>query len=175
MVHSMLDRTYSYDISGSNAKKRLTTVDFIVRGLHQRLMPLHDNRHTSNLPHRPSWKGLIQRKKRFNAQFSILDDEKTLQRCRNESRSRHKEVIWTRPHPEKHCIISWWLMIYPPCGPSSTNHKNCFLVTLQRRPRNCCCILPNVFCIVQRTEILILNDVVCEVGKSLERPSNVIL
>jgi len=35
--------------------------------------------------------------------------------------------------------------------------------------------LPNVFCIIEMTEILIMIDVVCEVGNSLETPSDVIL
>jgi len=66
-------------------------------------------------------------------------------------------------------------MLPPPCGHSATNHMNCFLFTLKGRHRNCYCVVPNSFCIVEATEILMVIDVVCEVGKSLETPSNVIL
>jgi len=174
-VYSSLDRAYRDDISGSDAEKRLTTVVSIVRGLHRRLMPLLDNHHTSSLTYRPCCKCLNQGKKPFNARFSILNDNKTLQLCGNASRSLLKVAIRTRPHQGKHCIISWWLMLSPPCGPSATNHMNSLLIALKRRHRNCHWVVPNVFCIVQMTEILIMIDVVCEVGKSLETPSNVIL
>jgi len=163
------------DISGSDSEMRLTTVASIAQGLHRRLMPLLDNHHTSSLTYRPCCKHLSQGKKPFNARFSILDDEKPLRSCGNASRSRLKEAIRTRPHPEKHCIISWWLMLSPLCGPSATNHMNCLLITLKRRHRNFYCVVPNVFCIVEMTEILIVINVVCEVGKSLETASNVIL
>jgi len=174
-VYSSLDRAYRDDISGSDAEKRLMTVASIVHGLHRRLIRLLDNHHTSSLTYRPCFKRLNQGKKPFNAWFSILDNEKTLQPCGNASRRRLKVAIRTRPHPEKHCIISWWLMLSPPCGPSATNHMNCLLIALKRRHRNCYRVLPNVFCIVEPTEILILIDVVCEVSKALETPSNVIL
>jgi len=93
----------------------------------------------------------------------------------NESRSRLEVAIRTRPHPEKYCIISWWIMLSPPWGPCATNHMNCLLVALKELHRDCYCILPNVFCIIQMTEILTVIDEVCEVGKSLEPPSNVIM
>ena len=66
-------------------------------------------------------------------------------------------------------------MLSPPCGPSATNHMNCLLFALKRRDQNCYCVVLNVFCTVEMTEILIVIDVVCEVGKPLEIPSNVIL
>jgi len=154
---------------------RLTTEASIVQELHRRLMPLLDNRHTSSLTYRTCCKRLNEGKKPFYAQFNIIDGEKTLQLCRNVSGSRLKLAIRTRPHPEKHCIMSWWLMLYPPCGPSATNHMNCLLVALIRHHWNCYCIVPNVLSIVETTAILIVIDVVCEVGKSLETPSNVIL
>jgi len=175
MVYSSLDRAYRDSISGSDAEKRLTTVASIVQGLHRRLMPLLDNHHTSSLTYRPCCKRLNQGKKPFNARFSILDHEQTLQPCGNESRNRLDAAIQTRPHPEKHCTISLWLMHSPPCGPSATNHMNCLLIALKRRHRKYYRVVPNVFCIVETTEILIVLDIVCEVGKSLETPSNVIL
>jgi len=55
------------------------------------------------------------------------------------------------------------------------NGMNCLFVALKRHHRNSYCIVLNVFCIFEMTEILIVIDVVCEVGKSLETPSNVIL
>jgi len=174
-VYSSLDRAYRDDISGSDAEKRLATAASIGQGLHWRLMPLLDNHHTSSLTYWPCCKRLNQGKKLVNARFSILDDEKTLQPCRNACRGRLKVAIRTRPHPEKHCIISWWLMLSLPCGPSATNHMKCSLIALKRGDRNCYCVVPNVFCIVETTEILIVIDVVCEVSKSLETPSNVIL
>jgi hypothetical protein len=174
-VYSSLDHAYRDDISGSDAEKRLTTVASIVQGLHRRLMPLLDNHHTSSSTYRPCCKRLTQGKKPFNARFSIVNDEKTLQPCRNASCSQLTVAIRTCPHPEKYCIISWWLMLSPPCGPSATNHMNCLLIALKRRRRNCYCVLQNLLCIVDNTEILIVINVVCEVGKSLETPSNVIL
>jgi hypothetical protein len=55
------------------------------------------------------------------------------------------------------------------------NHTNCLLVGLKRRHQNSCRIELNVFCIVQTTELLIVIDIVCEVGQPLETPTNVIL
>ena len=66
-------------------------------------------------------------------------------------------------------------MLSPPCGPSATNHMNCLLVAMKRCDWNSYCVVLNVFCIVQRTEILNMINLVCEVGKSLKTPSNVIL
>jgi len=174
-VYSSLDRAYRDDISGSDTEQRLTTVASIVQGLHQRLMPLLDNPHTSSLTYRPRCKRLNEGKKHGNDRFSILDDEKSLQLCGNASRSRLQVALRTRPHLEKHCIISWWLMLSPPCRPSATNHTNYLFVALRRLHWNCYCVVPNVLCIVEMTEILIVIDIVCEVGKSLETPSNVIL
>jgi len=121
-VYSSLDRAYRDDISGSDSEKRLMTVASIVQRLHRRLMPLLDNHHTSSLTYRPCWKRLNLEKKPFNARFSILDHEQTLQLCGNASCSRLEVAIRTCPHPEKRCIICWWLMLSPPCGPSATNY-----------------------------------------------------
>jgi hypothetical protein len=150
-------------------------VAFTVQVFDQRLMPLLDNHHTSSLMYRPCCKCLNQGKKPCNTPFSILANKKTLQPCGNASRSLLKVAIRTRPHPETHCIIRLWFMLSPPCGPSATNPMNCLLIALKRRDQNCYCVVPNVFCIVEMTEILIIIDVVCEVGNSLETPSNVIL
>jgi len=174
-VYSSLNRTYRDDIGGSDSKKRLTTVASIVQGLHRRLMPLLDNHHTSSLTYWPCYKRWNQGKKPFNSLFGILDNERRLQPCGNESSCRLDVAIQTRSHPEKHCIISWWLMLSPPCGPSATNLMNCLLVALKRRDRNCYCVVLNAFCIVETTEILIMINLVCEVSNSLETPSNVIL
>jgi len=144
-VYSSLDRADKEDISGSDSEKRLMMVAFIVQGLHWRLMPLLDNHHTSSLTYLPCCKRLNQGKKPFNARFSILNDEKTLQPWWNASRCRLKVAIWTRPHPVKRCIISWWLMLSPPCGPRARNHMNCFLITLKRCHWNCYCVVPNEF------------------------------
>jgi len=145
----------------------------IVQGLHRRLMPLLDDHQTSSLTYRPCCKWLNQGKKPFNARFCILDDEKALQLCGTASHDPVKVAIRTRPNPEKQCIISRWLMLSPPRGPRATNHMYCLLIALRGRQQICSCIVPNVFCIVETTEILIVIDVVCEVGKSLETPSNV--
>ena len=138
-------------------------------------MPFVNNDHTSSLTYQPCCKLLNRDKKTFNCRFSILGDENTFPPCGNASSSRLHVAIWTRPHPEKHCIISWWLMLSPPCGPSATNHMNCWLIALGRCHRNCYRVVPNVFCIVEMTEKLVAINVDCEVGKSLETPSNVIL
>ena len=86
-VYSMLDCACTYDKSSSDAEKRLTMVASFVPELHWRLMPLCDDHHTSSLTYWLCWKGLNQGRKSFNAQFSILDDEKTQQPCRNTSSS----------------------------------------------------------------------------------------
>jgi len=174
-VLSYVDSTYTDDSSGSNAKERLTMVACIVQRLNQRLMPPLNNQHTSSLTYPPCCKRLNQGNMPFNAQFSILDEQQTLQRYGNTSSSRLKVAIWTHPHSGKHCILSSWLMISPPCGPSGTNHMNCLLVAFKWRHRNCYCIISNVVCIVETTESVIMIDVVCEVGKPLETPSTVIL
>jgi hypothetical protein len=174
-VYSSLDCAYVDDISGSNTKKWLLTVAAIVIGLHRRLIPFLDNYNTSSLTYRPCGKCLNQGKMLFNARFSIIDDEKTLQPCGNAFHSQHKVAIRTRSHTEQHCVISSWLMLSPPCGPSAANHKNYLLVELERHHRNCYSVVPNVLFIVEMTEILIMIDIVCEVGKSLETPRNVIL
>jgi len=174
-VNRSLDRADRDTMSGSDAKRRLTTGDSIVHGLHRTLMPLLNNHYTSSLMYRPCCKRLNQGKKPFNTGFSILHDEKTLQLCRNVSGSQLNVALWTRPHPEKHCIISWGLMLSPCCGPSATNHMNCWLIEWKSRHRNFYCIVLNVFSILETTEILIIIDVVCEVGNSLETPCNVIL
>jgi hypothetical protein len=46
---------------------------------------------------------------------------------------------------------------------------------LQRLHQSCYCAVPNVFCIIETTAILIVIHLVCEVGKSFETPRNVIL
>jgi len=150
----------------------LTTVASIMQGLHWRLMTLLNKHHTSSLTYQPCRKRLNHGKKPCTARFSILDDEKTLQPCGNMSSSRLKVTIRTKHNQEKHCIISWWLMLSPPCGPSAMNLKNCLLFALKSGHRNCYCVLPNVFCIVGTTEILIMIDIVCEVSNSPETPSN---
>jgi len=124
-VYSSLDGAYRDIISDSYAEKSLTTVASISQGLHWRLLPLLNNHHTSSLTYRPCSKRLDQGKKRCNTRLTIIDNERTLQQCGNASTSRRKVAIQTRPHLEKHCIISWWLMHSPPCGPSATNHMNC--------------------------------------------------
>ena len=157
------------------AKQILNTVACIVHGLNRRSRPLVDDHHTRNAMYRPCSKSLNRGRKPCNAPFSNVDAEKTLQLCGNGFSRKLKPAIWTRPHPEKHCIISWWLIHSPPCGPSATNHMNCLVVTLNRRLWNCYCTVQNVFSIIQSTEIVILIDVVGEVCKSLEKPRNVIL
>jgi len=143
------------------------TVAFIMRQLHQRLLSLLGNHHTSSMTYQPCCKCLNECKKPFNTQISILENEKTLQTSGNESRSWLKEFIWTSPHPETHWIISWLLMLSPLGGPSGMNRMNCLLVVLKRHQWNCYSCVQNIFCIVETTEKLILIDIVCEVGKSL--------
>jgi hypothetical protein len=77
-------------------------------------------------------------------------------------------------HPVMPRIISLWVMLSPPCRPSATNHINWLLIALKRHYRNCHCVVLNVFCIVGMTEILIMVYVVCDVGKFVQTPSNVI-
>jgi len=150
-------------------------VSSIVQGLYQRLMSLLDNQHSSSLAYQPCFKSLNQVKKSINTRFSIRNDEEIFQICLNPSRSQIKAAILSRHDPETHCIISSWLMRSPPCGPSGSNHMYCLLVAFNRHHSNLYCVQPNVFCIVVTTEKLIVIDVVCEVGTSLETTSHVIL
>jgi len=147
----------------------------IVQRLHRRLISLLENHHTSSLTYRPWCKCVNQSNKCFNTRFIILRNKKKLQPCWNASSSGPKVNVQKCPNSEKHCIISWWLMISLPCEPSATNHTNCVLIALTRRHRNCYCFVPNVFYHVGMTEILILIDIVCDVGKPLETPGNLIL
>jgi len=160
---------------GSDTRKRLTILPSKVHRLLRRLMHLLDNQHTCSLTYWPCWKCLNLGTQPFNARFSVFDHKRTLQPCGTVSYSLLNVAIQTHPHAEKHCIISWWLMLSPPCGPSAMNHMNCMLVALKRRDGNCYYVLPNISCIIETTEILIVTNVVCEVGKSLETPPNVIL
>jgi len=163
------------DTSSSDAEKRLTTVASIMQGLHGRLMSHLDNHRTSSLHYRPCDNSLEGGRKPWNTRFSILDEQKTLELCSNMSISRLKVAIRTCPHPEKHCIICWWLMLSPPCGPSAINHMNCLLIASKRCHQNCYCIAPNVLRMVETTAILIVIDAVCQVSKSLEIRHNVIM
>jgi len=172
-VNSPLDCANREDMNGSDATTRLTKVASFEQGLHQRLTSLLVNHHTSSLTYRPWCKCLNQGRKPINARFSILDDKMTLQSCGKASSSWLQVVIWARPPTEKHCDISPGLMLSPPCGPSVTNHMNYLLSVLKICHRNCHCVLPNEMCIVEITAILLVIDVVCDVCKSLETPSNV--
>jgi len=145
-----------------------------MQGLHRSLMSLLKNHHTSCLTCQPSCKRLNQGKKPFTASFTILDNEKILQLWGNAFSSRLKVAIQTCPHPEKHCIISWWLMLSPPCGPSVMNHMNYLFFALKRCDRNWQSIVLDVLSIIGTTEIQIPIDIVREVSKSLETPSNVV-
>jgi len=175
MVFSSLDRTNRDDINCSTTENMLTMVASIVYELHCMLIPLLNNHHTNSPTYLPCCRCLNQCNKLFNTQISILNDKKTHKRCRNLTCSRHKVAIRTCSHPEMHSIISWCLMVSPLCAPSATNLMNCMLVTLTRRQQNCYCIVLNVVCIIETTEILIVIDIVCQVGNSLEARSNVIL
>ena len=135
-MYSTLDRAYTDEISSSDADKTVLTVASILQRLHQRLMPLLDTYHTSSLMYQPCCICLNQSKKPGNAPFSILDDEKTLQLCGIASRSGLEVAIRTRPSSEMHYIISWWLMLSPPFGPSSMNHMNGLHVALEIHHRN---------------------------------------
>jgi len=169
------DRASREDTSGSKSKSGITIVASIMQRLYQGMMSHFNKRHTSSLMYQPSCNHLNQGEKPYNDWFGILDDKKSLQRLGNASSSRLKVAIWTCPHPKKHCIISWWLMLCPPCWNGATNHMNCLLVVLKRHHPNCYCDVLNGFCIVETTQVLIVIDIVFEVGKSLETPSNVIL
>jgi len=157
-----------------SAKNWCTMVASIVQELHRRLIALLDNHHTHSLMYWLYRKRLNWGPKPFNAPFSILGKWSTLQPYGNESRSQLKVAIRTCHYPEKHCIISGWLMISPLCGQSATNHMNCLRFTSKRRHPKCNFDRLNVFFIIQTTEILIKIDVVSDIGKSHETPSNVI-
>jgi len=143
-VYSPLDRAYRDNITVSDPEMRLMMVASIVQGLHRRLMSLHDNHHTSSVRYQPCCIRLNQGKKPLNARFSILNHEMTLQECGNAYSSQLKVAVQPRPQPEKHCSISSWLMLSPPCGPSATNHMNRLLIAVTRCHWNCYCVVTNV-------------------------------
>jgi len=151
------------------------TVVSIVQGLYQKLIPILDNHHSGSLTYQPCWKRLNHGMKPLHTRFSVLDDDRTVQSCSNASSSQHKVAIWTCCYPEMHCIIAWWLMLSPHCEPRSINHRNCLLGAINRCHQNCNYVVTNIFWIIEATEILIMIDVVCNVSKSLEIRSNVIL
>jgi len=124
-VYSIVDCTYRANNRGSNAENSRRMVASITEVLYWMLLHLLDNRHTSCLTYQPCWKHLNQGKMAFNAWLHILHDKISLQLCMNASHSRLRVPICTHPHPEKHCIISWWIMLSPPSGPSATNHMHC--------------------------------------------------
>ena len=159
----------------SDAKKRLITVASHVQGLYQHFTRLINAHHHTSLTYHPCYNRLNLGVKPFNTQFSILNDVKRLQLCGNTSSSWYKVAIRTCPCPGKHCISSWWLMVSPPCGPSATNRMNCLLVALKRCHQDCFYFAPNVFCIVETGEILIVILLVSEDGTSLAALTNVIL
>jgi len=106
-VYNLLGCAYRDYTSGSDAEKRLMTVASMMQELQERLMSLLDNHHTSSLTYWRWCKLLNQDKEPFNAWFTILNDEKTLQTCANVSSCLLEVAIQTCPHPEKYCIISW--------------------------------------------------------------------
>lgn len=174
LYHS-LDFADRGNLSISDAEKRLMMVVSIMEGLHQRWMLLLDKHHTCSPLYQPCWKYLNHSKKHFNARFNILDNGKTHQLFRNECSSQHRVVIRTDPHPELQSIKASTLMCSQPCGPCGTNHMNCRLVVLNRQQRKYFCVLRDVFCIMEMTDILVVIEVACEVSKCLEPPSNVTL
>jgi len=175
MVYSLFDHANREHLSGFNSEMRFLMVASIMPGLPRRFLSLIDTHHTSSLIYRLCWKPLNEAKMPFNDSLSILSKEKKLQTCGNLSSRWLTAAIRTRPHPEMHHPISWWLMRSPPCGPSATIHMNCLLVAFKRRHCNDCWVVSDVCCIIQTTEILILIAIVCEVSKSYATPSNVIL
>ena len=174
-MYSRFNCTWRDDISHSDTEQRDTMVAYIVQGLHRPLMSLLDNHHIAGLTYLPCCKGLNQGKMPIDTRFSILDNKKTLQPYRTVNRSQLKAAIRTLPHPEQRWISSWWLMLSPPCGPSTTNNMNCLVVALKRCHHNRCCIAQNVLYIGMKTETLLVLDVVCEVGTSLESSISVTL
>jgi len=174
-VYSPWHLAYRDNMGGSDTDKSIRTIASMVQGLHRRLMFLLGHHQTSSLMYWPCCNHLNQGQKPINARFGIHINAKTLQLCRNASSIWLKVATRSHPHLETHCIISWWLMLSPPCGPGATNRMNCLLVSLKSPHWNCDHVVPNVFCTLKMTDILIIIDVVCAVCKSLDTPSNVIL
>jgi len=175
MVDSPLDNAWRNEISSSNMEQSFTTEASVVQGLHQRLISFQENYYIICLTYRPWCKRLNQSKTPHNTRVSILVDKKTLHPCGNVSSSWLNVAIWTCSNPEKYCIISWWLLLALHSGPSATNLTNCLCIILKWCHWNCYRIILNVVCTIEMTEVLIVIDIVCEVGKSLETPSNLIL
>jgi hypothetical protein len=114
-----------------------------------------------------------QSKMPFNELFSIIEDKKTLEQCGNVSRCRLTVAIPTHPHPEKNCIMTGCLLLSPPGGPSAMNYMNCLFVELKRCHWYWYRIVPDVFCVMETSEGFIVSNIVCDIGQSLETPSNV--
>jgi len=174
MVHSPFKHTYREEIGGFNTKKRYPPAASIVQGLHQGLMCILDHLHSSSLTYWPCFTCLIHGKSPFNAWYSILDNEQTLQLRQNISNSGLKLSIRTCSHPANHCMSPWRLMSFASLWHSTTNYMNCLFVTLKRCNWNCNCTGQNVFCMADTTKILIVVNVFFEVDKSRVTPCNLI-
>jgi len=174
-LNSTVDWTWRDNVTGSDDKRRLTIIDSFLHGLYWRLMTLLENYYWISLRYMPCRTQPSKGQKPFDAGLNILGDEKTIQNWENASSIRLKEAIWTCPHPKKHCISPCGLLCLPPRGPSATNHLNCLLVALRRRHWNWYSIEGDVLYIAEMTEILIVMDIICEVAKCFQIPSNVIL
>jgi len=107
------------------------TVSSIVPALNWSIMPLLDNHHASGVVYLAWFIYFKQENHAVKSPVSIDDDESTLQPGGNESRALIKKGTQTCPHPEKHFIYSFWLILSPPQGPSATNHINPLLVALK--------------------------------------------
>jgi len=133
---SPCDCAYKNDKGGFNSETRFTKGASMEKGLHQRLITLLDNHHSSSWIYWPSCKCINQYKMPFNYPFSILVNEYTLQLDWNGFCSQFEVANWTCPHPVKYCINYWWLILSPPCGTSAMNHMNCLLVAFKSCPWN---------------------------------------
>ena len=147
----------------------------IVQWCHRRSTCLLENNHTSHLSSRPSYNLVNECKQLFNGDFSVVINGTTRYMCGITSCTQLIVAIWTWPHPVKHCVIFWWLMLSAACGLSAMNNVICLLGVLASHDQNCDFVVPNVHWIIQITDIQIVINIVFAVGETLDKPSNVIL
>jgi hypothetical protein len=102
----------------------------------------------------------------------MQDEENEHQACVIGLSSQLKVSIMIHLHPETDCVTSWGLTPSASLGPSAMNHMN--LIVLKSCHQNCDSVSLNVACFVQMTGVLIVVDIVSEVGKSHIHPTNVI-
>ena len=143
--------------------------------LHRRLMPLLDNHHTSRLTYRASCEGPKQGKKPFIARLSILDAEKdssNVQECVPQSIYRGYPHLSPSSETLHHFLGAYAISAL---GTQCSELYKLLASRIEKTSPKLLLVCTKCICIREMNEILIVIDVVCEVSKFPETPSDVIL